>query len=49
LSTRQLTASYIKGLIDRYAGDENRFGDELDKAPKYLTDNPSTNRVDVNA
>jgi hypothetical protein len=44
-----VTASYIKGLIDRYAGHENPFGDELDKALRYLTDNPPTNRVDINA
>lgn len=44
-----VTASYIKGLIDRYTGHDNPFGDELDKALTYLTDDPPTNGVDVEA
>lgn len=44
-----VTASYIEGLASRYSGKPNPFGDQLDRALKYLTANPPANQLDVNA
>ena len=49
---RTVDASYVTQLMQRYQGvgsEKQVFGDELERALKYLQGNPPSSRIDITA